>query len=114
MSDDCIFCKILAGSIPSDKVYENEQVYAFNDLHPRAPTHILIIPKTHYSTLNDMIDVPEVSGALISAASHIAKDLGFADNGYRTIFNCNADGGQEVYHVHLHLLGGRQMAWPPG
>lgn len=113
--EDCIFCKIAAGEIPADKVYEDDRVVAFRDLNPQAPTHVLVIPKRHIATLNDLgaDDEAEV-GRMVGAARTIAADAGFAETGYRTVMNCNADGGQTVFHIHLHLLGGRVMGWPPG
>ena len=112
---DCIFCKIAHKEIASNIAFENERVIAFYDLFPQAPTHILIIPKTHYSTLNDVpADDAALLGELVSTATTLAKSLGFADNGYRVVMNCNKDGGQSVNHIHLHLLGGRALAWPPG
>lgn len=112
---DCIFCKIVAGDIPADKVYEDDSVLAFRDLGPQAPSHVLVIPKAHIATLNDIDASNEaVMGKLYRAAGKIAQDLGIAETGYRTVMNCNAQGGQTVYHIHLHLLGGRQMTWPPG
>ena len=113
--DNCLFCKIVAGDIPTDTVYENDQVLAFRDIDPKAPTHILIIPKEHISTTNDLAEAHKtLMGEMLLAAKEIAGQEGIADSGYRTIFNCNSDGGQTVYHIHLHLLGGRQMKWPPG
>lgn len=113
--EDCIFCKIVAGDIPADIVYEDDQVIAFRDLNPQAPTHVLVIPRRHIASLNDLSpDDEAVIGRLFSAARNIAVREGFADAGYRTVINCNADGGQTVFHVHLHLLGGRPMHWPPG
>lgn len=112
---DCLFCKMVNGEIPPDIVYENEEVLAFNDINPKAPTHVLIIPKKHIATLNDAGDEDtQVLGRLNIVAAQLAHKLGFADNGYRVVMNCNADGGQAVYHIHLHLLGGRSMTWPPG
>lgn len=112
---DCIFCKIAAGDIPSDVVYQDEDVLAFRDLSPQAPTHILVIPKRHISTLNDIEPGDgELIGKMYLAAKEIAKAEGIDEAGYRTVFNCNAAGGQAVYHLHLHVLGGRQMQWPPG
>lgn len=112
---DCIFCKIVAGDIPSTKVHEDDQVLAFRDLHPQAPTHILIIPKRHIATLNDLQEGDEaLVGRIFLVAKQLAAQEGLAEAGYRTVFNCNRAGGQEVYHIHLHLLGGRQMTWPPG
>jgi len=110
---DCLFCKIIKGEIPSEKIYEDEDVYAFHDINKVAPHHFLVIPKKHISTLNDADD-PTLVGKLSLAASKIAKDMGFAENGYRVTMNCNDDGAQTVYHIHLHCLGGRQMTWPPG
>ncbi len=112
---DCLFCKIIEGTIPSEKVFENDSIYAFNDINPQAPIHILIIPKKHIATLNDIEnDQKKLIGEMIITAKHLAEKNGFARAGYRTVFNCNAHGGQDVYHIHLHLLGGRQMTWPPG
>lgn len=113
--DDCIFCKIVAGDIPADIVYEDESVIAFRDLNPQAPTHILVIPRRHIATINDLsADDEAVVGRLFTAAREIAVREGIADAGYRTVMNCNEAGGQAVYHIHLHLLGGRMMHWPPG
>ena len=112
---DCLFCKIRDGEIPGDIVYENDSVLAFNDINPIAPVHILVIPKEHIATLNDIEEKhTQTMGKLFLAAKKIAKDLGIAESGYRTIFNCNKDGQQTVFHVHLHLIAGRQMTWPPG
>ena len=112
---ECLFCKIRDGEIPGDIVYENNYVLAFNDINPVAPTHILIIPKEHISTLNDLEENhTQTMGELILAAKKIAESKGFSEAGYRTVFNCNEDGQQTVFHIHLHLIGGRQMSWPPG
>jgi len=112
---DCLFCKMVKGEIPPDIVYEDDEVLAFNDINPQAPTHVLIIPKKHIATLNDASDEDtQVLGRLNMVAAQLAHKLGFADDGYRVVMNCNADGGQAVYHIHLHLLGGRSMTWPPG
>ena len=112
---DCIFCKIAAGNIPANIVYQNDQVVAFRDLNPQAPTHILVIPKKHIATTNDITtDDAALIGQMYLAARHIAKDEGIADSGYRTVMNCNRGAGQTVFHIHLHVLGGRQMSWPPG
>jgi histidine triad (HIT) family protein len=112
---DCLFCKIAAHTIPARVAFENERLIAFHDLFPQAPVHILIIPKAHYTTLND---VPAADSALLgemmSTATHLARELGVDKNGYRVVMNCNPDGGQSVYHIHLHLLAGRQLGWPPG
>lgn len=115
MSGDCIFCKIVAGDIPAEKVYEDDLVIGFRDLNPQAPTHVLLIPRKHIATGNDIEVEDEVTiGRLHRAAGKLAQDLGFAEQGYRCVVNCNEDGGQTVFHLHLHLLGGRSMRWPPG
>ncbi|MCK5359482.1 MAG: histidine triad nucleotide-binding protein [Gammaproteobacteria bacterium] len=112
---DCLFCKMVNGDIPPDKVYEDDEVLAFNDINPQAPVHVLIIPKKHIATLNDAEDSDtQVLGQLNQVAAKLAKDGGYADDGYRVVMNCNTAGGQAVYHIHLHLLAGRQMSWPPG
>ena len=112
---DCLFCKIVAKDIPSDIIFENEKVMAFSDINPQAPTHKLIIPKTHIATINDLsAEHSDLVWQLYQTAKTLAKDLGIAKEGYRVVMNCNPGGGQEVYHIHLHLLGGRQMNWPPG
>ncbi len=104
---------MVAGDIKPDVVYEDDSVLAFRDINPQAPVHLLIIPKQHIKTLNDL-DNTELAGHLILTAAKLAKTEGLAEDGYRTLFNCNPKGGQEVYHLHLHLLAGRQMTWPPG
>lgn len=111
----CLFCKIIDGSIPSRKVMEDEQIFAFEDISPQAPTHVLIIPKRHIATTNDISteDNP-VIGRMVQAAARIAGDRGLGDKGYRLVFNCNRAAGQAVFHIHLHLLGGRDFTWPPG
>ena len=112
---DCLFCKIIEGDIPSTKVYEDEFVLAFRDIEPQAPQHIIIIPKTHISSANEITaENSAVIGKIYEAASKIAKDLGFSENGYRIVNNCGKDGGQTVGHIHFHLLGGRNLQWPPG
>jgi len=112
---DCIFCKIAAGEIPSTNVYEDDQVLAFNDLNPQAPTHVLIVPKKHIATLNDVeAEDAELIGQMHLAAKRLAVEAGFAEAGYRTVFNCNRDAAQSVFHIHMHLLAGRRMTWPPG
>jgi len=110
---DCLFCKMVTGVVKPDIVYENDQVLAFRDINPQAPVHVLVIPKQHIPTLNDLDD-SNLAGTLMQAVMAIAKQLDLAESGYRTVVNCNKRGGQEVYHLHLHLLGGRQMQWPPG
>ena len=112
---DCLFCKIVAGQIPAAIVFQNDHVLAFNDITPRAPTHVLIVPRRHIPSLNELgPDDDALVGEMVRAAAAIAKDQGLADRGYRTVFNCNADAGQTVFHIHLHLLGGRTLTWPPG
>ena len=111
----CLFCKIVAGEIPATKVYEDEQLVAFNDISPQAPTHVLIVPKRHVATLNDVAAADDgLVGAMVRRAAPSAKEKGFDGPGYRTVFNCNAQAGQTVFHIHLHVLGGRTLAWPPG
>jgi len=113
--NECLFCKMVSGVIPCDKVHENENVLAFRDIDPKAPTHILIIPKKHITTLNEINENDQdLLGELLLTAKKIAKDEGIDASGYRTVFNCNSDGGQTIFHIHMHLLGGRPMAWPPG
>ena len=113
--DDCLFCNIISGDIPADKVFENERILAFRDINPAAPIHILIIPKIHIPTLNDLeLEHTGIMGELVRSASELAKQEGIAEAGYRIGFNCNEAGGQTVFHVHLHLLGGRPFGWPPG
>ncbi|MFT7686922.1 MAG: histidine triad (HIT) family protein [Candidatus Azotimanducaceae bacterium] len=110
MSDDCLFCKIINKSIPADVVFEDDLVLAFKDISPQAPCHILIIPKIHISTINDIDkDHQSLIGHMVLTAKKIAADNGLSDSGYRLIMNCNQDGGQTVFHIHLHILGGRQM-----
>jgi histidine triad (HIT) family protein len=112
---DCIFCKIIARDISADIVYDDEQVLAFRDIQPQAPVHVVIIPKHHIATLNDLSSADaELVGRLYLAAKQVANELGVAQSGYRTLINCNRDAGQYVMHVHMHLLAGRPMGWPPG
>lgn len=114
MSDD-LFLKIIDRDIPADIVYEDDEILAFKDIQPQAPTHILIIPKRRIATLNDLTpdDAPLI-GRMVMVAQNIARSAGLDEAGYRLVFNCNDGGGQSVYHIHMHLLGGRQMTWPPG
>lgn len=114
-STDCLFCKILAGDIPADIIFESEHAIAFRDINPQAPTHVLIIPRQHVATINDLTAGDEqIVGNLFLVAKQIARQEGIADPGYRVTMNCNAAAGQTVFHLHLHLLGGRDMNWPPG
>jgi histidine triad (HIT) family protein len=111
----CLFCKIVAGEIPAGKVYEDDRLVAFNDINPQAPMHVLVVPKQHIATLNDVSAADdELIGAMVRTAAKIARDRGYHGSGFRTVFNCNAQAGQTVFHLHLHVLGGRVMAWPPG
>ncbi len=115
MTIDCIFCKILAGEVPSKLVYEDEVCVAFNDINPQAPTHILIIPRIHLASLNETKEEDvKVLGHLLLTASGIAQTKDFAEKGYRVVINTNENGGQTVFHLHVHLLGGRQFIFPPG
>tara|TARA_B100000427_G_scaffold262843_1_gene227580 strand:- start:1060 stop:1404 length:345 start_codon:yes stop_codon:yes gene_type:complete len=112
---ECLFCKIVSGTIPADIVLDNKNILAFKDINPQAPIHILIIPKIHIPTLNeiDTLDT-EIIGDIVKTASLLAKQEEIDNSGYRTVFNCNQDGGQTVFHIHLHLIGGRPLDWPAG
>ena len=112
---DCIFCKIASKEIESEFLYEDDELVAFNDANPKAPHHILISPKENIATVNDLTDEDtRLIGHMVQRAKHIAAELGIAEDGYRILMNCNKGGGQDVFHIHLHLLGGRQLHWPPG
>ena len=112
---DCLFCRIATGQIQASIVYQDDRLMAFQDLNPQAPLHVLIIPRRHIATLNDLTAGDDsLVGDMIRRAAAIAREQGHADRGYRTVFNCNREAGQSVFHVHLHLLAGRSMAWPPG
>ena len=112
---DCLFCKFVDREIPTETVFESDTVFAFNDIDPKAPQHVLIIPKKHIATLNDISEKDAgIIAEMFLVAKQIAVDRKIDGSGYRAVFNCNADGGQEVFHLHLHLLGGRKMTWPPG
>jgi len=113
MSSDCLFCRIVRHEIPATIVREDEHTLAFRDIDPKAPTHVLVLPKTHVASLNDADDAATL-GRLMLAAREIADAEGIASSGYRTVINTGADAGQTVHHVHLHLLGGRHLSWPPG
>lgn len=114
MSDD-LFVKIIEREIPADIVHEDDELLAFRDINPQAPVHVLVVPRRRIPTLNDLDDADAaLVGRMVLVARRIAADEGLSEDGYRLVFNCNAHGGQSVYHIHLHLLGGRQMAWPPG
>jgi histidine triad (HIT) family protein len=113
--EDCIFCKIADHSIPSKIVFEDDNIVAFEDITPQAPTHILIVPRKHISTLNEATDAHrDLLGSVVLAAVNVAKDRQLSSSGYRLVWNTNRGAGQSVFHIHLHLLGGRAMAWPPG
>jgi histidine triad (HIT) family protein len=112
---DCLFCKIISRDIPASIVYEDDQLVAFNDVNPQAPTHVLVIPKRHIATLADVRpEDDQLVGEMVRRAAAIAKERGLSAGGFRTVFNTNRDAGQTVFHIHLHLLGGRSMHWPPG
>ncbi len=111
---DCLFCKIVAGEIPAELVYESDTAIAFRDINPQAPTHVLVIPRKHIASMNDIDpDDHSIVGSLYTAAREIAASEGIADEGYRAVMNCNEAAGQTVFHIHLHVLGGRRMGWPP-
>jgi histidine triad (HIT) family protein len=115
MMSECLFCRIINREIPGSIVYEDERVLAFNDINPRAPTHVLIVPKRHITSLNDLsVEDDRLVGELVRRAAAIGKERGISEGGFRTVFNTNSDAGQTVFHIHLHLLGGRTMGWPPG
>jgi histidine triad (HIT) family protein len=112
---DCLFCRIIAGTIPANIVHQDDHLVAFKDINPQAPLHVLIIPRRHVATLNELADTDDqLVGEMVRRAAAIAREHGYADRGYRTVFNCNAEAGQSVFHIHLHVLGGRAMTWPPG
>jgi histidine triad (HIT) family protein len=111
----CLFCRIIAGEIPSSKVFEDRDLFAFNDINPQAPLHVLIVSKKHIATTNDLaVDDEALVGKLVRRAAAIAKENGYDQRGYRTVLNCNSEAGQTVFHIHLHLLAGRHLGWPPG
>jgi histidine triad (HIT) family protein len=111
----CVFCRIVSGEIPSSRVHESERLVAFADLNPQAPLHVLIVPRAHIASLNDLdASHDALVGEMIRLAATLAKERGYDAGGYRTVFNCNADAGQTVFHIHLHLLAGRRFGWPPG
>ncbi len=115
MSADCLFCRIAEGKIPAEIVYSNDEMVAFRDINPQAPTHILVIPRLHIGSLLELEPEDEaLAGRLLRMATSIARAEKIADRGYRLVLNCNREGGQTVFHLHVHLLGGRAMTWPPG
>jgi histidine triad (HIT) family protein len=112
---DCLFCKIIAGSIPAGLVYKDDAVVAFKDINPQAPLHVLIVPRKHIATLNDLAPQDDaLVGSMFRAAAALAREHGYDERGYRTVFNTNREAGQTVFHIHLHLLAGRGLTWPPG
>ena len=112
---DCLFCRIVAREIPGQIVFEDGDLLVFKDINPQAPLHVLIIPKKHIATLNDLSPVDDaLVGSMFRRAAALAQEHGHSERGYRTVFNCNRDAGQTVFHIHLHLLAGRGLAWPPG
>lgn len=113
MSEHCLFCRIIRREVESEIIAENDDCLAFKDADPQAPFHALVVPKKHVSSLND-VDDPAMAGALAMMAAQVARDAGVADSGYRTVINTNGNGGQSVFHLHLHVLGGRKLTWPPG
>jgi histidine triad (HIT) family protein len=115
MPNDCLFCKIISGQIPGSIVYQDDRLVAFNDINPQAPMHVLIMPRRHIPSLNELTAQDDgLVGEMVRRAAALAAEHGHAARGYRTVFNCNADAGQTVFHIHLHVLGGRRFGWPPG
>lgn len=115
MGEDCLFCRIRSGQIPARVVYRDDLCLAFEDINPGAPTHLLVIPLEHIPTLNDLTpESHELMGRLVGVAAKLARERGHSDKGYRLVLNCNRDAGQSVFHIHLHLLAGRPLGWPPG
>lgn len=113
--ENCIFCSIIEGKIPCDKVYEDELVLVFKDINPEAPIHLLIIPKVHIGSINELEEENiELIGHIFMVSKKLSKELGIAEGGYRVVTNCGKDGGQSVHHIHFHMLGGRSLNWPPG
>jgi histidine triad (HIT) family protein len=112
---DCLFCKIISGEIPASIIEQDDRFVVFQDINPQAPTHVLVVPRRHISTLNDLTPEDDsLVGEMTRRAAAIARKQGHADRGYRTVFNCKADAGQTVFHIHMHVLGGRKFGWPPG
>lgn len=111
----CLFCKIIAGEVPAALVHEDERIVAFTDINPQAPMHVLVVPRAHVSTLNELTAEHDgLVGEMVRRGAALARERGFDGSGYRTVFNCNAQAGQTVFHIHLHVLGGRALTWPPG
>lgn len=115
MAEDCLFCKIIRGEIPSQKVYEDDDVFAFRDIQPTAPSHVVIVPKKHIARVTDANpEDAELLGKLLLGANAVARSEGIAESGVRYVINCDQDAGQVIFHVHMHILGGRELGWPPG
>jgi len=111
----CLFCRIIAGEIPGKFLYQDDRMVVLQDINPQAPLHVLVIPRKHVATLNDLSQEDDgLIGEMLRRAAIVAREHGVADGGYRAVFNCNRDAGQTVFHIHLHVLGGRSLAWPPG
>jgi histidine triad (HIT) family protein len=112
---DCLFCKIISGEIPGTFVYQDERIVALKDINPQAPMHVLVLPRRHIASLNDLTPADDaIVGEMNRRAAALAREHGYADRGFRTVFNTNAEAGQTVFHIHLHVLAGRKLAWPPG
>ena len=112
---DCLFCRIITGEIPGQFVHQDEEVVILKDIKPQAPLHVLVVPRRHIATLNDLQPGDDaLVGSMFRRAAAVAHEHGYAERGYRTVFNCNREAGQSVFHIHLHLLGGREFSWPPG
>ena len=112
---DCLFCKVIAREIPAQLIHDDPELVAFKDINPQAPLHALIVPRRHIATLNDLQPGDDgLVGSMFRVAAALAREHGFAERGYRTVFNCNREAGQSVFHIHLHVLGGRALTWPPG
>jgi histidine triad (HIT) family protein len=112
---DCLFCKIIGGAIPGTIVFQDEELVVLQDINPQAPLHVLIVPRRHIATLNDLQPGDDaLVGSMFRRAAALASEHGYAGRGYRTVFNCNREAGQSVFHIHLHLLAGRSLTWPPG
>lgn len=115
MSNDCLFCKIISGDIKGAFVHQDDELVAIKDINPQAPLHVLIVPRQHVATINELTPGHDaLVGSMFRLAASLAKQHGYAERGYRTVFNCNSEAGQSVFHIHLHLLAGRGMTWPPG
>jgi histidine triad (HIT) family protein len=115
VSSNCLFCRLIAGDIPATIVHQDDETVAFKDVNPQAPLHVLIVPRRHIATLNDLTPADDaLVGAMFRRAAALAGEQGYAERGYRTVFNCNREAGQSVFHIHLHVLAGRSLTWPPG